>query len=146
MVLQGKLKLRCKKLFAFELGSLEKLGAGAELCCHRGAHVVAEEQQQCQQVDAGALRLAIGLPMATGIKRHLLVERKPSSRPTMHRCHTVLGAVWRRRRVLAWLSVDVEKWCSSAGYSGSMVETSYYAQHKLHLLTIQLGVCRSGHS
>ena len=93
--------------------------------------MVAEEQQQCQQVDDGALRLAIGLPMATGIERHLLVERQPSSRPTMHRCHTVLGAVWRRRRVLAWLSVVVEKWCSAAGYAASMVETSYFEQHKL---------------
>ena len=99
--------------------------AGAELCCHRGAHVVAEEQEQCHQVDSGALRLAIGLPMATGIERHLVVERLPSSRPTMHRCHTVLGAVWRRRRVLAWLSVVVEKWCSAAGYAASMIKTSY---------------------
>ena len=107
--------------------------------------MVAEEQQQCQQVDAGALRLAIGLPMATGIERHLLVERQPSSRPTMHRCHTVLGAVWRRRRVLAWLSVVVEKWCSYAGHGGSMTGTSYYEQHKLHLLATQPGVCRSGH-
>ena len=107
--------------------------------------MVAEEQQQCQQVDTGALRLAIGLPMATGIKRHLLVERQPSSRPTMHRCHTVLGAVWRRRRVLAWLSVVVEKWSSYAGLGSSMTGTSYYEQPKLHLLATQPGVCRSGH-
>ena len=84
--------------------------------------------------------------MAAGIERHLLVQRQPSSRPTMHRSHTVLGAVWRRRRVLTWLSVVVEKWCSAASYAGSMMETSYYEQHKLNLLAMtQPDVCRSGH-
>ena len=56
---RGISKTRSKKSNAFELGSLEK-SARAELCCHRGAHVVAEEQEQCQQVNAGARRLATG--------------------------------------------------------------------------------------
>ena len=76
--------------------------------------------------------------------RRLLVQLEPPSRPMLHRCHTAVDAVWRRRRVLAWLSVVVEKWCSAAGYAGSMMETSYYEQHKLHLLATQPGVCRTG--
>ena len=83
--------------------------------------------------------------MAAGIERHLLVQRQPPSRPSMHRGHNVLGAVWRRRRVLAWLSVVVENWCSAAGYAASMMETSYYEQHKLQLLAVRLCVVASGH-
>ena len=76
--------------------------------------------------------------------RRLLVQLEPPSRPMLHRCPTAVGAVWRRRRRLAWLSVVVEEWCSSAGYAASKMATGYFEQHKLQLLATWLGVCRSG--
>ena len=80
-----------------------------------------------------------------GIGMDLLEPRQPPSRPNLHQCHTVLDAVWRRRRVLAWLSAVVEEWCSLAGYAASMVQASYYEPHKLQLLAARLRVVASGH-
>ena len=38
--------------------------AGAELCCHRGAHVVAEEQELCHQVSTIGANRGLGAPCA----------------------------------------------------------------------------------
>ena len=51
----GISKLRCKKLFAFELGSLHKLSLGRPWLPPRRARG-GEVEEQCQQVDVGALR------------------------------------------------------------------------------------------
>ena len=120
--------------------------AVAGLFSRHAAPVVLRVHEKLQQVDGGATWLTAGWPSSMGIGTDLLEPRQPSSRPNLHRCHTVLDAVWRRRRVLAWLSAVVEEWCSLACYTASMVQTSCYEQHKLQLLATQLGVCTSGHS
>ena len=117
----------------------------AELFSHHAAPVVLRVHEKLQQVDGGATRRTTGWPSSMGIGTDLLEPRQPSPRPNLHRCHTALDAVWRRCRVLAWLSVAVEEWCSPACYAAPMVQTSYYEPHKLQLLAARLRVVASGH-